>query len=196
MHRQHSETLVVDKTLPGLEVRQEKSGDRLRLQVEFREHEEFDRSPYPLHSKIVVSARFNGFAEWRRLEIALAIAPEEEEADDTPALFDEPTMLKVTSLSPVSLWKAPDHSEGKSKQRHGDTHIRLRWGGEDNLVTGTEPKWRFGARIISPEWAAQPPLSFSLPRKRRFSILVSRRPGLGGRPAVHFRGDRNQCERS
>jgi hypothetical protein len=168
-------TLIVDKILPGLEVTHERSGDRLKLTVKFREPEAFDWSQYPLRTNFAVSARFNGFSEWRRLEIGVTIAPEEDEDDGTPPLFDEPTMLRVTSRQPVSLRKAPEECEGKFKHRLGDTHIRLRWDGKDNLVTGAEPKWRFSARIISPERAAQPALSFSLPRKGRFSLLVSPR---------------------
>jgi hypothetical protein len=167
--------LVVDKTLPGLDVMQERSGDRLTLRVEFRETEEFDRSQYPLHSDITVSARFNGFAEWRRIKIGLTIEPEEDDGADTPPLFDEPTRLMITSRQPVSLWKSPEDGHGKSKRWQGDTHIRLRWDGKDSLVTAAEPRWLFAARIISPERSAQPALSFSLPRKGRFNLLVSPR---------------------
>jgi hypothetical protein len=169
-------TLVVDKTLPGLEVTQERAGDRLKLKVEFREPEGFDRTQYPLRTNIAVSARFNGFGEWRRLEIGLTVEPEEEEYEPEPLLLDEPTTLWVTSRQPVSILKAPADGDGKPKRRQGDTHIRLRWDGKDSLINGAEPKWRFGARVIAPERAAQPALSFSLPRKGRFSLLVSPRP--------------------
>lgn len=166
--------LIVDSnTIPGLQVTQERSADRVRLKLEFCEPPGFDQK-WPVLGKLAASARFNGFNEWRRVEIGVTIEPDEEKEE--VKLLDDPTMLKVMSRSPVTLWKAPAESDEKTRRKHGDTHVRLRWDGKDELITGTEPAWRHTARIISPERAGQPAMSFAMPRQGRFSLLVSPRP--------------------
>jgi len=166
-------TLIVDQTISDLQVTQERSADRVRLKLEFQERPGFDKSQYPIRGKIAVSARFNGFNDWRRLEISVSIAPDEEKEE--LELLDEPAMLKVVSRSPISLWKAPEDTDEKTRRRHGDTHVRLRWDGKDTLIESPAPKWRLSARVISPERAGQPAMSFSSPRKGRFSLLISPR---------------------
>ena len=151
-----------DPRVLELSVSKEKLDDHGKLTLTFKEPEGFDEDEYPLHATVKVTARFNGIAEPRRLDLGVLVKPDVPRPD--PILLDSPTKLKVTSRQPIKI-------------RRGDTatHVRLRWDGKDRLLTAEVPTWKLSAKLLAPG-KPQPDMHFSDPLSGRFSLLVSPDP--------------------
>lgn len=145
-----------------LNVKKEKLDDHGKLRLLFTEVEGFDTDQYPVRAKVKVTARFNGIAAPRQIELAVLIKPDIYRPD--PILLVDPTKLKVTSREPVKL-----------RLSGSDTHVRLRWDGKDSLLTENVPKWKLSAKLVV-EGLVQPEMNFSEPLAGRFSLLISPRP--------------------
>ncbi len=145
-----------------LSVKTEKLEDHGKLTLLFSEPEEFDADQYPIRANVKVTATFNGIKEPRQVELAVLIKPDKPVPD--PILLDEPLKLKVTSREPVKLYRSEN-----------DTHVRLRWDGKDDLLTGKSPKWKLSAKLVGNN-KPQPVLHFSESTMGRFSLLISPRP--------------------
>lgn len=144
-----------------LNVKKEKLDDHGKLTLRFNESEGFDTDQYPVRAKVKVTARFNGIAEPRQIELSVLIKPDVYRPD--PILVDDPVKLKVTSREPVKI-----------RRGESDTHVRLRWDGKDRLLTADVPKWKLSAKLVS-DGKPQPEMNFSDPLAGRFSLLISPR---------------------
>ncbi len=145
-----------------LNVKKEKLDDHGKLTLTFTEPEGFDTDQYPVRAMVKVTARFNGIAEPRQMELAVLIKPDTYRPD--PLLLEDPMSLKVTSREPVKL-----------RRGENDTHVRLRWDGKDRLLTANVPKWKLSATLVG-DGKPQPEMNFSDPLAGRFSLLISPRP--------------------
>lgn len=148
-----------DPSVLELNVKKERLDDHGKLILTFTEPEGFDTDEYPVRAKVKVTARFNGIAEPRQMELAVLIKPDMPRPD--PILLEEPMKLKVTSREPVKL-----------RRGDTDTHVRLRWDGKDRLLTADVPKWKMSAKLVG-EDKPQPEMNFSDPMAGRFSLLVA-----------------------
>ncbi len=145
-----------------LNVKREKLDDHGKLTLAFTEPEGFDADQYPVRAKVKVTARFNGIAAPRQIELSILIKPEIPQPE--PVLVDDPMKLKVSSREPVKI-----------RRGENDTHVRLRWDGKDRLLTASVPKWKLSAKLVGTD-RPQPEMNFSDPLAGRFSLLVSPRP--------------------
>jgi hypothetical protein len=148
-----------DVSVPELSVSQDKLSDHLKLSLLFQEPDGFDADQYPLRAKLPVTARFNGIAEARRVQLNVLIRPDVEPPE--PVLLNEPTWLSVSSRQPLRI-----------RLGATATHARLRWDGLDDLVAGPDPTWKFGASLMT-VGPAMPGMIFSDPRRGRFSLLIT-----------------------
>jgi hypothetical protein len=151
-----------DPNVLELNVKKEKLEDQGKLTLTFNAPEGFDEDEYPVRATVKVTARFNGIAEPRQVELSILVKPETYKPD--PKLLDDPFKLKVTSREPVKI-----------RRGDADTHVRLRWDGKDRLLTDNVPKWKLAAKLVG-HAGAQPEMNFSEPLAGRFSLLISPRP--------------------
>ncbi|WP_407167927.1 hypothetical protein [Bradyrhizobium sp. ORS 111] len=154
-------TVEDDSKVLELKVKHERLEDHGKLTLTFNEPEDFDKDEYPVRATIKVTARFNGIAEPRRLELSVLVKPDVDKPD--PKLVDEPIKLKVTSRQPVQI-----------RRGETDSHIRMRWDGKDRLITDDAAPWKFAAKLLGT--GAQPDIHFSDPAAGRFTMLVSPLP--------------------
>ena len=161
-------TVKNDPGVTELRVTKEQLSDHAKLTLLFDEPQDFDTDQYPIRAKIQVTASFNGIKEPRQIELRVVTKPDQPTPE--PKLFDVPTKLAVTSREPIRI-----------RRGETDTHVRLRWDGKDQLLTGVNPAWRLAARLNGHH--AQPIFNFSEPSAGRFTLLISPRPewGLGER---------------
>jgi len=150
-------THVVDPSIPELHVEENRTAENATLTLRFREPVGYDPEEYPLRTTLRLLGKFNGFAETRQCAIALTIKP--TLPPPPPILLSDPTFLRVTSRQPVSLWRGS-----------ADTHVRLRWDGEDDLVLRANP-WTFTGRCLTPG-REETRIGFSEPRRGRFAALI------------------------
>jgi len=150
-----------DPRVLELNVKKEKLEDHGKLTLTFTEPEGFDSDEYPLHATVKVTARFNGIAEPRQVNLAVLVKPDVPRPD--PVLLDDPTKLKVTSREPVKI-----------RRGENATHVRLRWDGKDRLLMADSPTWKLSAKLVS-DGKTQPGMNFSDPLAGRFSLLISPR---------------------
>jgi len=147
-----------NKDLPELNAEALQLADGGDLTLEFAEPEGFDPENYPLKSKVVVTGRFNGVDEPRQLVLGVSIRPEKEA--EPPVLLEDPTELLVTSRQPIKIRSAG-----------ADTHVKLRWNGNDDLLLGSGAPWSLSARLIKGS-SRQPNFTFSDPTGGRFDLLI------------------------
>lgn len=141
-----------------LKVKHERLDDQGKLTLLFQAPEDFDTDEFPVRATVKVTARFNGIAEPRRLELSVITKPDIPPAE--PKLTEDPIKLKVTSRQPVSV-----------RRGDTDTHVKLRWDGKDRLVD--DGSWKMTAKLVGS--GTQPEMSFSDPVAGRFSLLISPR---------------------
>jgi hypothetical protein len=150
-----------DSKVLELRVKHERLEDHCKLTLFFDAPEDFDADQYPVRATVKVTARFNGIAEPRRLELSVLTKP--EVIPPEPVLVDDPLKLKVTSRQPINI-------------RRGDTatHVRIRWDGKDRLLTADDAQWKMSAKLLG--HGSQPDMNFSDPVSGRFSLLITPRP--------------------
>jgi hypothetical protein len=150
---------LVDPKIPELHISEIKTASSTTLALRFEPPQDFDTDDYPLRTTLRVFARFNGFKEPRQFSVALTMKPSIPPPE--PKLLDDPTFIKVSTRQPVQLWLGSV-----------DTHVRVRWDGNDDLMLGASPAWTLKGRCLTPTRTGLP-ITFSQPRKGRFSLLVS-----------------------
>lgn len=96
-----------DSGVLELNVKKEKLDDHGKLTLLFTEPEGFDADQYPVRAKLKVTARFNGIAEPRQIELSILVKPDVYRPD--PVLVEDPVKLKVTSREPVKLRRGLFH---------------------------------------------------------------------------------------
>jgi hypothetical protein len=171
--------------LEGLEVRTKPEIKELKLVVNrddaeariglcFHEPSDFDDEDYPVITTLYVFARFRGYADQRMLKAEIIISkPTSRPPPPPPVLKMDPTFIRIVSRQPVKL-----RSEGPS------THVKVRWDGDDSLLTDMPPSWRIHARCLS--IATYPPIACSLPSRGRFELLLDTPRGLLANQPLEF----------
>lgn len=149
--------------VPELEVVVEKGIRDAAVGLTFVEPEGFDEDHYPVHASLKVVAIAHGFAEPRIVERPLIITADQDVVERKPrppiVLLDIPTTLRVSSRQPMQML-----STGP------DLHVKLRWNGKDELVSGDAPTWQFAVRSLSGHDITRS--SFTVPDGGRFELLL------------------------
>ncbi len=65
-----------------------------------------------------------------------------------------------------------------------DVHVKLRWDGKDELITGSTPTWTFRVTCESP--SVEPQLFLTRPSGGRFELLIQAAPGLTAGEQLKF----------
>jgi hypothetical protein len=157
---------------PGLQIEQQRIPNSIKVQLTFLEPEDFDDDAYPIDATFRVVARLDGRPEPRLLEKKIVIARPKVRTKRPPAVLRPvPSFLKVTSRQPVRLVRGS-----------ADTHVRLRWDGQDALATGAPPLWVFGATCTTEPTLG--PMTFSTPQDGRFELLIPTPATLS--PGMHL----------
>jgi hypothetical protein len=154
-------THLLDPRIPELQLAENRTAESVVLTLRFREPADWDPEDYPLRTTLRVLGKFNGFAETRQCTIALTIKP--VTPTPAPVLLPDPTFLRVTTRQPVHLWRDS-----------ADTHVRLRWDGDDDLVLRTNP-WTFSGRCLTPT-REDTRIAFSEPSRGRFAAVIGISP--------------------
>ncbi len=164
----------VAPTIDGLQVKPERNDAGLKVSLCFDEPEDWEDDQYPIETMLRVTAIVQGHDEPRLLERRIVITKRKPpQPRPKPVLHDDPTILRVTSRQPVLLMPGG-----------ADTHVRLRWDGQDELLLGAPPLWTFMARCITqPDF---PPLTFSRPSGGRFELLIQVPATLTGGQQLTF----------
>jgi hypothetical protein len=141
----------------------------------FAESEEFDHDEYPIVTTLRVTAMFTGSAETRLLERRVVITPTKKSPPPPPPkpLSDDPTFLRVTSRQPIRILTGGP-----------DVHVKLKWDGKDELVTGASPTWTFRVSCESP--SVDPPTFVTSPVAGRFELLIQAAAGLKAGEQLKF----------
>lgn len=150
----------VDPAIPEFKILTHDSENGKSLDLLFAESEDFPPEDYPVILQLSCIGQFKGYQEPRLEKREIIISQRKPRSPKPPQnLRPIPTFLRVVSRQPIQL-----HAGGPA------THVRLRWDGEDELVAGTEPKWRFQGRCTShPEF---PSPIFTLPRRGNFEAVL------------------------
>jgi hypothetical protein len=136
------------------------------VELKFVEPEDFDEDEYPVDTMLRATAMFKVFAEPRTIECRVVVTPpKKREPGPGPTLKDDPTMIKVTSRQPIKIVIGGP-----------DVHVRLRWDGKDDLVSGSPPPWTFRASCES--LSIEPQIFLTRPVAGRFELLVQASPSL------------------
>lgn len=144
----------------GLQIEQLRIPNNIKVQLKFVEPQDFDDDAYPIDATFRVVARLDGRPEPRLLEKKIVIARPKTKIIRPPAVLRPvPSFLKVTSRQPVRLVRGS-----------ADTHVRLKWDGQDALATGAPPLWVFSATCRTQP--ALGPMTFSKPQNGRFELLI------------------------
>jgi hypothetical protein len=134
------------------------SGRRVRLRFDGTN---VDEEQYPIETKVQVIGKFDGHDELRLVEKHIVISPPSDVVR-TPKqleLFDEPTWIGVVSRQPIKLVPGGPLA-----------HVRVKWNGKDELVTGPKASWQLEARCTT--IMAYPPVTRTDPRQGRFELLI------------------------
>jgi hypothetical protein len=158
----------------GLAIEQAREPDALKTRLKFSEPEDFDPDGYPIDATLRVIARFKNMPEPRLFERKIVIAPRKKRPDPRPiTLLPVPSFLKVVSRQPVRLVRGA-----------ADTHVRLKWDGEDSLAIGNPPAWTFQCtcRTLRSLGAT----TFTRPNNGRFEVLVPTPASLSAGSVLDF----------
>lgn len=158
--------VVITPAIPELKIEQKIGSTGIEISLNFIAPEDFPSEDYPVSASLAVTARVAGEPEPRLLERELMVSLKKpREPRPQQPLRIQPTFLRVVSRQPVKL------------QPGGAlTHVRLRWDGEDELVSGAIPLWRFAATCLSLNTFPVP--VFSQPRGGNFEVLLETPAGL------------------
>jgi len=140
----------------------------------FIEPKEFDDDAYPIETSLRSTVVFKGYPEPRTLERRVVINPPKTRTHKPSApLIDEPTFIKLSTREPIRvLIGGPD------------VHVKLRWDGNDELVSGSSPLWTMRAGCESP--SVEPPLYLTKPTDGRFELLIQPVAGLNVGDRLEF----------
>jgi hypothetical protein len=150
----------VDPAIPELRITEGEKKSGKDISLIFKEPEDFPAEDYPVITKLSCIAQLDGYEEARLLEREVMISQRRPRPPrQLPTLRPAPTFLRIVSRQPIQL-----HPGGPA------THVRMRWDGEDELVTGRPAKWRFQARCTT--LANYPPPVFTEPRHGSFEVIL------------------------
>lgn len=161
-------------TIAGLSVEPIREENRATIKMCFDEPDDWEDDQYPVEAALSVTAMIKGHEEPRLLERRIIISkPKKRQPPRPPVLLDTPTFIKVTSRQPVPVTPGS-----------GDTHVRLRWDGKDELALGAPPPWTFTARCLT--LPSFPSMTFSKPSGGRFELLIQAPATLTAGETLHF----------
>ena len=142
--------------------------------LKFVEPEDIDEDEYPVETVLRSMATFKGHTEPRVLERRVIVNPNKEKTPrPQPPLRDEPTFIRVTSRQPIKIVLGGP-----------DVHVKFRWDGKDELVTGAHPKWAF--RVSCESVSVEPPTFLTRPVEGRFELLIQAVAGLHAGEQLKF----------
>jgi hypothetical protein len=158
--------VAITPTIPELKLEQRIGATGIEIDLNFAPTEDFPSEDYPVSASLAVTAKVAGATEPRLLERELMVSLKKpREPHPQPPLRTQPTFLRVVSRQPVKL-----------EPGGALTHVRLRWDGEDELVSSLTPSWQFTATCLSLNTFPTP--VFSQPRAGNFEVLLETPPGL------------------
>jgi hypothetical protein len=144
------------------------------VELKFVEPEDFEEDEYPIETLLRSTATFNGSVEPRVLERRVIVNRSKHGPPKAPPpLKDDPTFIKVTSRQPIKITV-----DGP------DVHVKLRWDGKDELVSGNPPTWSFRVSCESP--SVEPPTFLTRPAAGRFELLIQAALGLKAGEQLKF----------
>ncbi len=159
-------TAQLDPEVKGLTLVTDRQGGGARLILAFTEPNDTDDEEYPIDTHLLVFARFRGHPETRMLKVPVVVGkPKNRPHRELRPLKDDPTFLKVASRQPVKLVAG-----GAS------VHVKLRWDGQDFLLIGSPPPWKFSAR--STTLSTFPTIGFAVRGNGRLELLLDTPNGL------------------
>jgi hypothetical protein len=158
--------LTFDPPVKELRVSRTAQSSGEEVTLTFLEPDDFDEDEYPIETLMRATALFKDHPEPRLLERRVVITPRKRRPPVPPVpLKDDPTLVRVTSRQPIKIVIGGP-----------DVHVKMRWDGKDELVTGTTPLWSFRVICESPSVV---PLTFpTRPTGGRFEVLIQATPGL------------------
>jgi len=170
------ETMAVtfDPPVKELQVTRTSQINGEEIALKFVQPDDFDEDEYPIETTIRSTGMFEGYPEPRVLERRVVINRSKKRPPGPPIpLKDDPTFIKVTSRQPIKITVAGP-----------DVHVKLRWDGKDELVTGNPPAWSFRVSCESP--SVEPQTFLTRPDDGRFELLIQADPGLKSGEQLKF----------
>src|SRR2546427_11588801 len=159
-------SLTVDPPVKELQVARTSQLTGEEITLKFVETDDFDDDEYPIETMLRVTALFKGQPEYRLLERRLVITPAKTRTPrPAPPLKDDPTFIKVTSRQPIKILTGGP-----------DVHVKFRWDGKDELLTGDQPPWALRVSCESP--SVEPQTFLTKPVGGRFELLIQAAAGL------------------
>ncbi len=144
------------------------------ISLKFVEPEDFDDDEYPIETLLRITAIFKGLPVPRVLERRVVITPSKKHPKRPPVpLKEDPTFVKVTSRLPIKIVIGGP-----------DVHVKLRWDGKDELVSGSSPSWDFRVSCESP--SVEPRTFLTKPVGGRLELLVQAASGLSAGEQLKF----------
>ncbi|HMQ15851.1 MAG TPA: hypothetical protein PKC49_07750, partial [Phycisphaerae bacterium] len=169
-----SHVVTFDPPVKELQVARTSQLGGEEVALTFVEPEDFDDDEYPIETTLRSMAVFNGMGDPRVLERRVVINPAKTRPPKPPVpLKDDPTFIRVTSRQPIKILIGGP-----------DVHVKLRWDGKDELITGGTPTWTFRVTCESP--SVEPQTFLTRPSGGRFELLIQAAPGLKAGEQLKF----------
>ena len=168
-----SMALTFDPPVKELQVTRTSQLTGEEVALKFVEPDDFDEDEYPIETTMRSTATFKGHAEPRVLERRVVITPGQKKPKKPVELKDDPTFIKVTSRQPIKILGAGP-----------DVHVKMRWDGKDELITGNPPQWAIKVMCDSP--SVEPQTFLTKPEGGRFELLIQAAAGLRGGEQLKF----------
>jgi hypothetical protein len=161
-----SMAVTLDPPVKELQVMRTSQLTGEEVSFKFVEPDDFEEDEYPIETLFRSTATFKEHNETRVLERRVIVnRPKNRPPKPPPPLTDDPTFVKVTSRQPIKIV-----IDGP------DVHVKLRWDGKDDLVSGNPPAWAFRVSCESP--SVEPPIFLTRPVEGRFELLIQASTGL------------------
>jgi hypothetical protein len=169
-----SMTVTFDPPVKELQVTRTTQLIGEEVALKFLEPDGIEEDEYPIETIFRATAMFKGVAEPRLLERRVIVNRPKHHPPTAPTpLEDDPTFLKVTSRQPIKIVIGGP-----------DVHVKLRWNGKDELVSGNPPAWNFRVACESP--SVEPPFFITHPVEGRFELLIQAASGLTAGEQLKF----------
>jgi len=169
-----SHVVTFDPPVKELQVTRTSQLNGEDVELTFVEPEDFEIDEYPIETLLRSMAMFKGLPEPRVLERRVVINPAKNRKTNQPVpLKDDPTFIRVTSRQPIKILLGGP-----------DVHVKMRWDGKDELVSGASPSWSFRVSCESP--TVEPQTFLTRPTTGRFELLIQSVTGLKAGEQLKF----------
>lgn len=165
------ETLAItfDPPVKELQVTRSARTDGEEVSLIFAVPEDFDDDEYPIETVLTATATLQGASEPRVMERPIVVNQKRVVQPSPPgpvlALKDDPTFVKVTSRQPIKIVVGGP-----------DMHVKCRWDGKDELVSGSAPPWSL--RAVCDPASPAPQTLLTHPQAGRFELMIQATTGL------------------